>query len=102
MRQIWKYTIPVVDEITVTIPRPARPISAVPHLSQDGTFEINVYFEVTVHEDDRLTEDVDRTIHIYGTGNPMVRCFEEHIETIIEPANDVWPEMIWHVYVSTD
>lgn len=83
MRTIWKYVVPIEDEIAVAMPNGARVLS----VGTEGYAEhLAVWAEV-----DSAAPLVDVPLAIRGTGHPL-REVGPYIGTVQAPP------FVWHIY----
>lgn len=80
MRTIWKFEIPVTDEVAVTMPRGAEVIE-VAHLM------VGVLVMWAIVDTDE--PEVSRRFSIRGTGHPLGEV-GEHLATVQTPGVLVW------------
>lgn len=92
MKTIWKFPVPITDTTQVKVPR----WSKILHFGeQDGRLfmwaQVDTDHEATDHE---ATDRV--TLHVYGTGEPMLEVHEgkdwkhKHLSTVVMANGEVW------------
>jgi len=84
MRTIHKYALEVTDRQTVSLPQGARILTAQLHEGQ-----LVMWAEVDDLSDDRE----ERTVRIFGTGNPIAHGF-----TLDYIASVQMRPYVWHIY----
>lgn len=83
-KTIWKFVIPIQDEVTVTMPSGAK---LLPLLDAGDTFgTLHIWAEVYP---DNPTEE--RHLRVIGTGHPVPPRVEHVASAVISP-------FVWHLY----
>ena len=89
VRTIWKFTVPVTDVVTVSMPRNAR---VLPFIQPAGLGALNLWAEV--YPD---APKVIRRFLVVGTGNPIPDVYPNHwLASVVDPP------FVWHVYEASD
>ncbi len=88
MKTVWKYTLLIEDEQTITVPRGSE-ILHVANQFADYQNQIEIWLRVPVADD---VEMVQRRIRIAGTGHPVADW--PHVGTVITLNG----QLVWHVF----
>lgn len=95
VKTIWRFTIPVTDVVTVSMPRNARVLPFVqPAMSGKlgPRSALNLWAEVYPG-----APKVIRRFLVVGTGNPIPEVYPNHwLASVVDPP------FVWHVYEASD
>lgn len=83
MTTIYKYPLPILDEIKIQIPFGYK----IKHLGKDPDGNVCIWVEVRTNE-----SPVEVTFWCYGTGHEHRDEIQDHIGTVVCGA------FVWHVY----
>lgn len=85
--RIWKYEVPITDEVSVEMPEGAR---ILPHVEMLWSRALNIWAVV-----DPDAAPTHRTVQVIGTGNNM-----PEVGTYVGTATD--GAYVWHVFEGVD
>lgn len=90
MRRIWKYMLRITDdEQKVSMPPGAQILSAQFQENESGTKSLYIWAMVDI----ALVDHAERTIRIYGTGNPIEQGIDLRFINTVQQGR-----FVWHVF----